>query len=755
MYEQNGKGLVHGFQKDSIQNALGAKVNKDYSGWKCEINLTKTKLGTFITVRDSGTFGLSGPNLSVSEINKKIESEESFPEEWRLVRISCFNESGNLSTGAGLFGIGKTMYSAASQNCKYIFESLTIDGTYLCNINDNNKMFDKALTGDIARKYISENTGLEPITIIGTRFIIFNPKDNVLEAILNGQMLRNAEETWWRVIPFLKGEEGIYINNTKVMIPRLYLEDNYIPERYKIIEKSIGVFDGFRTKKHGFFICKEMTEDLEGFYFYRKGMKIGELKINIPELENNKIKCFGFIEVQDDWELQLAAMEYETHYDVKKEKKNNKFYQELRNFVSNEVKSFLVEWGYINSLESKDKKINSLVETIKDEIQNFFKDEGFEEIGKGGKKEAISYRLKEIEFPNKDENRTVYDDQLITFKVYIKNTDSKNLRTNYKVYTQDPNKNILEEFFNEEVELAPNSVHISKTISIRINEKSALKYSENNIIVLLTSKNSKKSHVKKITFYYAIPTVKNPLKDYEFDIATKNFPRILDRRINSGEKLSDITYSITNNTDMRTVMKLSVNTHNVENSRLMLENVKTEIIEIDAFQTIETSPFSILFGELYDKKMKKGPIEINAKIVIFEGNKLYEKGEIIGEYKFIIFYNMNEKNGFEDSFENRIEYNPNDHRRSHSVKEGQVWFIVINAAHPEYKLVTDGNGEFERHYLEKLIIREFINIYIKEEKFSSIGLLSDPDGTKSSVLDIIESINSKIEDLWWKRCQII
>jgi hypothetical protein len=37
----------------------------------------------------------------------------------------------------------------------------------------------------------------------------------------------------------------------------------------------------------------------------------------------------------------------------------------------------------------------------------------------------------------------------------------------------------------------------------------------------------------------------------------------------------------------------------------------------------------------------------------------------------------------------------------------------------------------------------------------SIGLESDPTGENSGYIDIFDNFNKKIEQLWWKRCQLI
>lgn len=756
LYEQNGKGLVHGFQKDSIQNSLGAKSNSDFSKWRCDILIEKTTLGEFITVTDQGTYGLTGPNLTVDEIQYRIDQKIPFPESDRLARISCSNESGGLSIGAGLFGIGKTMYSAASETCSYVFESLTSEGNYVCNYNFNNSMNEKAFSNDEARRFLLDSTNLKPISSIGTRIIIIKPKKEMIKAILDDSMLKNAEETWWRTVPFFNAYSGIYINGKKVKIPEFYQSNNFVENHFEQFDQSIMVFDGYRTKKHGFFICKDIDDDYSGFHFYRRGMKIGNLKINVAELENTNLKFFGFIEVQNNWELELAAIEFETHYDVKKEKKNDRFYSYLRNFCTNYVKEKLTEWGYIKKVNDTENKVNDLVKELKIDIENFFNSEGFEELGDGDNIETLSLRINNLVFPNPTEDRTVYDRDVISFNFSIKNTTLNVHRINIKIFTMSPDKKILFKLLEDERFIGPNETYVSHLVELIIDEINSLKYSENSLIITLNSKHLKKQTLKKITYYYSVPTKKNKENDFEIVAINKRFPRILDRKVMSDEKITDLTYSISNNTNLETKVRLIVSTFNYSNNMAFIENVSMIDVNSPALSNLNTNPFDITFKSIkYDKAVKKGLIIVKARLIVSENNTLYEKGEVLSEYSFKVFYNTNEKKGFEDSFTPEVIDDNKDHRRSFSEKRGNNWFIIVNVGHPEYKIYNSIEEKFQKIYLEKLLINEFTYIYLKEGRLKSIGLENDPTGEKSGYIDIFEYFNKKIEQLWWKRCQLI
>ena len=475
IYNSMGRGLVHGFQKDAIQNAVGARPTNSWKDWKCCIDLVETEKGLFLTVTDYGTEGLTGPNLTIAEIAAMCDRNDVFPEDLRLARISCNNVSGGNSTGAGLFGVGKTMYSAASKPdvCKYYFESNTNGFGYRCNVNDKNKSNSQgAFEGEEGKEYIKTKTGLDPISHVGTRIIICEPKEEIVESIKNGIMLRDIEETWWRIIPFLdSASTGIFLNGTKAKVPEQYLESNVDNGYQYEDDSSTLVYPEFnlRTKKVGFTICKSLDEHLRGFYFYRRGMKIGKFNLDdiVPKSISNNY--FGYIEVQPQWENELVHMENLTHYDVEKEKKNNKVYSEMRHFVANLVTDKLKEWGFIKEKESQDKVLHSLLTEIKDDIQDLFKEEGFDNLGKGDIKSSYSIRLENPTYPNPDERMTVYDNDVISFSFTVKSNYStkKKFVRELKIESANGKSTILS---SDTIEIQPLSTYRSELVNVQINE---------------------------------------------------------------------------------------------------------------------------------------------------------------------------------------------------------------------------------------------------------------------------------------------
>lgn len=757
VYNSMGRGLVHGFQKDAIQNAVGARATNSWKGRKCCIDLVETDTGVFLTVTDYGTEGLTGPNLTIPKIAEMCDNNDVFPPDWRLARISCNNVSGGNSTGAGLFGVGKTMYSAASKTnvCKYYFESNTNGFGYRCNVNDKNKSnTNGAFEGDVAKDYIKSKTGLDPISHVGTRIIICDPKDEIVEAIENGTMLRDIEETWWRIIPYLDSPDtGIFLNGEKAKVPEQYLEDNIENDFHYEDDTSTNVYPelNLRTKKVGFTICKNLDEHLRGFYFYRKGMKIGKFNLDdiVPKSISNNY--YGYIEVQPQWENELVHMENLTHYDVEKEKKNNKYYSEMRHFVANLVTDKLKEWGFIKEKESQDKVLHSLLSEIKDDIQDLFKEEGFENLGKGDLKSQYTIRLENVTYPNPDERMTVYDNDIISFSFVVKSNYStkKKFVRELKIESANGKTAILS---SETIEIEALSSYRSELVNVQIDESVAEKYESNHIILSVYPTSGRPIKPKKLIFYYNIETKKNKTKDFELIMSNRFMPRTSDKRVNTGEKIYDIKYQCTSNIEIPTKLILAVSTHNLEDNASLIEKVHRENVDLNSFESKESDPFDIIFDEsVYTDKLKKGKIDIRARLIVNEDNGVYEKGEVVGEYRFTIFYNMNEKRGIEDSFRIHPIREPDNPRRSWSEGHTGDWNIYVNVEHPEY--LKYENDEYQRMYLEKLVIQEFVILYIKEGKFDQIGFTDDPDGSRSNHLEVLLNLNKRIDEMWWKQCR--
>ena len=218
-YEDAGVTLPEGFQKDAIQNAVGARKYDRWDNWTCDIYLVQNEKGTFLVVEDSGTVGLTGDNMSMDEIRGYADRDENLDPEQRLARFSSMNNSGGNKTGGGLYGVGKIVYSVSSSRYCYYFDSLREDGKYVANANDAGQIYERAFEGEEAKQFIQDATGLTEKTTAGTRVIIVDPKQEIVDSINSGEMISYIQESWWLIIKRLGTNSSIKLNHNSVMVP--------------------------------------------------------------------------------------------------------------------------------------------------------------------------------------------------------------------------------------------------------------------------------------------------------------------------------------------------------------------------------------------------------------------------------------------------------------------------------------------------------------------------------------------------------
>lgn len=351
-YIDAGVTFPNGFQKDAIQNAVGARKIDKWKDWSCDISLIENEYGIFVVVEDSGTVGLTGNNTPAEIINQMMSNGETLPSSERLSRFTSMFNSGGNTTGGGLFGAGKSVYSVASQTYTYYFDSLREDGIYVANVNKCGQVMPVALEGVEAKKYILDNTGFTEKKKIGTRVIIEMPKEELADSIRNGSIIPYIQESWWLIIQRFDKNSFISVNGIPVSIPSGIKDGSHVFE----LQKPELYVNGCRVKHFGLYVFDQGDNIWEGLSYYRRGMKIGDIDLkDVPD--KIKGKYWGYIEVDKTWEEDLAEIEDTVHFGVSRGKKLRATYQNLKNYCNEKAKANFVEWGYIKNKETEDKKL--------------------------------------------------------------------------------------------------------------------------------------------------------------------------------------------------------------------------------------------------------------------------------------------------------------------------------------------------------------------------------------------------------------
>lgn len=745
-YQDSGVSFPNGFQKDVIQNAVGAREKQSWKGWSCDISVIKSPNGKqYLVIEDKGTLGLIGRNITSNEINTIMASGKTLPASERLSRFTSMHNSGGNDTGGGLYGVGKIVYSAASETYTYYFDSLTIDGKYVANGNIEGRVHSPAYENNDAKNFILKETGFKEKTTVGTRIIIDSPKQSLIEAINDGSMIKNIQESWWRIIKRFDSDSKISVNGKSINIP------NNIEKTFHKWELSDTdkYSDGYKVKHFGLYIY-ESESPWKGISYYRKGMKIGEIEIkDCPKNIENKF--WGYIEVDEKWENELAEIEDKIHFGVSKGKKQTSQYQYLKNYCNETFRKCLIEWGYIKDKENEDKKLQEELKQIADDIQNLSDRLGFEDLGTGPKKSDFDVRWQNIQYPVQNSLRVTTGDN-IKFSIRIKSSYIADKKFNYKLYVINPQTGeTISNIKNESITINSGTVYTSDFIH-NIDNESSQQFAENRIILEVNIPGSGKKKKKELQYFYDIDRPENNRDTVTLSLHECKFPRANSRRVNFEESITDVCYYIENKRNQKLNYKLNISIHNADAiSKDKIIDINSISGTIEPFGEIVTSKIDIKFEEsFYQKFMASGILELRARLIANEADEIYEKGEKITKYEYKIYLNCDEKNGKNNSFNINSVKAPENHRRSWC-EPGRDRSITINIGHAAY-LKNSYDQELQHDYLREQMLKQYVILYLKEGRFDMFKEGSS-EWKNMEPQDAAEQVIEKIERVYYESLQ--
>lgn len=743
-YTDAGVTFPNGFQKDAIQNAVGARKSNKWKNWSCDISLIENEHGSFLVVEDSGTVGLTGNNTPAETINQMMANGESLPPSERLSRFTSMFNSGGNTTGGGLFGAGKSVYSVASQTYTYYFDSLREDGLYVANVNKCGQVMSVALEGTEAKKYIADKTGLEEKKTTGTRVIIEKPDQELADSIRDSSIIPFIQESWWLIIQRLDNTASISVNGIPVTVPDKIKDGTHVfelqsPETYAI---------NYKVKHFGLYVFDKGGNIWKGISYYRKGMKIGDIDLkDIPEKLRDKY--WGYVEVDEAWEDNLSDIEDKVHFGVSKGMKNRASYQNLKNYCNEKTKNNLVEWGYIKDRENEDKKLKEELKEIAKDIQDFFDKLGFEDLGKGPQKADFDIRWQDIVYPVAD-SESVTSGDTIKFSVRIKSSYATDKRFDYKLYVLNPaTGEVVSNIANGKITVKSGTVE-KLNFSHKVTKDNSVRSAENRIILSVKVIGSGKEKKKELPFFYDTERPDNRREAVALTLHDCLFPIEGSRRVNFDEKLRGVCYRIENKRNHELHYKLNVSVHNASDPTC------PKIVDIDSFLGV-VKPFEdvitphideIVFEKsVYEQYLAEGILELRARLIANEDDKQYEKGDKITFYNYKIFLNSDEKNGKNDAFDVQSIEAPENYKRSWCTP-GNGRTIFLNVGHAAYLNVQD-YPEIQHEYLREQMMKQYVLLYLDEGKYDMFdqngkGFAElEPQEAADQVLEKIESIYSQ------------
>ena len=739
-YTDAGVDFPDGFQKDAIQNAVGARKGKKWSGWKCDISFIKNNKGSFIVVEDSGTVGLTGDNTPADEINKMMANKVALPATERLSRFtSMFNSGGN--TGPGLFGAGKSVYSVASNTYTYYFDSLRDDGKYVSNVNKSGQVYPIAFEDSEAKKFILDCTGLSEKNTVGTRIIIDNPQEDLIDSINTGKIINYIQESWWLIIQRLPEDASISVNGRVVTVPEKIKNGTHIFD----LQKPENYVQGYKVKHFGLYVFENNDNLWSGISYYRMGMKIGEIDIKDPPSKING-KFWGYVEVDEEWETALSEIEDKVHFGVSKGKKKTITYQNLKNYCNNKFKDNMIEWGYIKDRESEDKKLKDELREIANEIQDLFDVLGFEDLGKGPNKADFDVRWQDIEYPNANSERVTTGDK-IAFSFRLKSTYSTDKNFEYSLSVIDPQSgSVMSVIKNERIIVMSNSVE-KQDFSFTVSTSNSKQFAENRIVLSVKVIGSGKEKRKELPFFYDIDKPNNAREIVNLVLHECNLPTSGSRRVNFGESIKNVSYLIENKRNCELNYKLNISIHNASDSTCpKIIDIVSKTGVIAPFEEEVTSYIEeIVFDQnTYEQYLTEGILELRARLIANADDLQYEKGDKITYFHYKLFLNTDEKNGKSDSFAVQSVIAPEDYRRSWFTA-GNGRTITLNAGHAAYTNLAE-NPDIQHEYKKEQMLKQYVLLYLAEGKYDMFGEQGkdfadlEPQEATEKVLQKIESI---------------
>lgn len=737
-YTDAGVTFPNGFQKDAIQNAVGARKTNKWKGWNCDISYVENSCGRFVVVEDSGTVGLTGKNTPGTEVNQMMAEGKSLPPEERLSRFTSLFNSGGNTTGGGLYGAGKSVYSVASEEYTYYFDSLREDGKYVANVNACGQVMETALEDDVAKKFILDRTGMKAKSTVGTRVIIVSPKAELSDSIQNGDIIPYIQESWWLIIQRLTDDASITVNGVPVLVPE---NIKNTPRSFELQNPEL-YSPGHKVKHFGLYVFEDGSNIWTGISYYRKGMKIGEIDIkDIPKKVEGKF--WGYIEVDELWEEELSDIEDKVHFGVSKGKKKTITYQNMKNYCNNKFRANMVEWGFIKDKESEDKKLKDELKSIAEELQNLFDRLKFEDLGKGPQKADFDIRWQDIRYPEDDTERVTSGDE-IAFSVRIKSLYAADKRFDYKLSVIDPeNGTVISQIDAGKVIVHSNTVHRMDFVH-KVTKDNSRQFAENRIVLAVKVIGSGKEKTKTLPYFFDIDKPDNSRETVGLTLHECLFPVQGSRRVNFGESVREVCWKIENKRNHTLKYRLNVSVHNANDKTCpKITDVVSMTGEIPPFEDVVT-PYveEIDFDqETYEPYLTEGVLELRARLIANEDDPMYEKGDKITFYHFKIFLNTDEKNGKSDSFEIELANAPDRYERAWRTP-GNGRTITLNIGHAAYLNLAE-YSEIQHDYLREQMMKQYVLLYLDEGKYDVFGegfADLEPQEAADKVMQKVESV---------------
>lgn len=448
--------IAHAVQKDAIQNSMDAYDPRNPDKWTVIFELNPRHRPPFVTITDTGTYGLTGrADLDPNELSR-LKYEEYLNERWR--RFEALGYANPDPRARGARGQGKFIFIGASKRKEIVYETLRADGVYRVGhwiTERGSKPLITPLEGRQAKEYIRKIVSVQPLNQVGTRIIILDPIEELVEAffpLIKCDLIRYISETWWEKL--LEGWE-IYVkvtghNAVRVRPPKLYKEFKENPQRFthkRVRNANINKkFPGAKVKELVIVYSEdEIPEWLQGIAVQRGGMKVTSFDIT----EGNeyiepryKKHIFGWITFNEKAEEKLRECEDITHYGFIRTR--GSIAHEIlgaKGWLSREIAKFAEKELGIIPEKKMIKELQDIENQVIYYLNRLARSLGYKmpdvtgqrpRNGGGGKRSPIRIELPPFEFPRMT-RRVNYGEKIKGIKARIINESDSEIRVSFEL----------------------------------------------------------------------------------------------------------------------------------------------------------------------------------------------------------------------------------------------------------------------------------------------------------------------------------
>ena len=333
-------GVPHGVQKDAIQNGRDAVIGK--GPLRFSFAVIKNTSGSFLAMTDEGTSGLTGAVIEAEDL-EKLGEDLSEEERWARFESFAFTKSNPDALGAR--GQGKFIFLAASKDYTIYYDSYRTDGSYRLGATKATIIGCPMLhwDGEEGKRQLAQLTGLEPLKRVGTRVLIVNPTEEMLEYVTNQKLAKAIQETWFRALE--KGEVVVSVSDgnkkQSVLVPKPFPLPEKDGKGVKVWLKDDDTIDTpngrLRIKRlHVAVFGEAIPEEMREVAVIQGGMKICSIKF-VTAPERIRQRLVGFIEFDRELDRELRQNQNPNHYDLQWRRMVPR---NIKNYVESELREF-------------------------------------------------------------------------------------------------------------------------------------------------------------------------------------------------------------------------------------------------------------------------------------------------------------------------------------------------------------------------------------------------------------------------------